>query len=81
LGEETFTFKRCVSNTGHGLSYGNLSFTDLKVDGRTVSFNVAGSGCDTPQVTKRMSADLTPIDYGRAAISPMSTMVATGSWR
>jgi beta-glucosidase len=35
---------------GHGLTYGGYKYSDLKVEGRTISFNVAGKGCDTPQV-------------------------------
>lgn len=27
-----------------------MSYSDLKVDGRSVSFTVTGTGCDTPQV-------------------------------
>ena len=35
---------------GHGLSYGNMTFSDLKVTDRTVSFTMAGTGCDPPQL-------------------------------
>lgn len=35
---------------GHGLTYGGMTYSDLKVSGRTVSFSVQGTGCDTPQV-------------------------------
>ena len=38
---------------GHGLTYGNFSYSGLKVDGRSLSFTIArtsGTGCDTPQV-------------------------------
>merc|ERR1711920_634712 len=35
---------------GHGLTYGGYKYSDLKVEGRTISFNVNGKGCDTPQV-------------------------------
>ena len=35
---------------GHGLSYGNMSYSGLQVSGRTVSFSLSGSGCDTPQL-------------------------------
>ena len=38
---------------GHGLSYGTFAYSNLKVAGRTISFDVkrtGGTGCDTPQV-------------------------------
>ena len=44
---------------GHGLSYGAFAYSDLRVDGRTISFRVraaavskrsSGGACDTPQV-------------------------------
>jgi beta-glucosidase len=38
---------------GHGLTYGNFTYSDLAVKGRTISFKVSrasGNGCDTPQI-------------------------------
>jgi len=36
---------------GHGLTYGDgYTYSQLKTEGRTISFQVAGTGCDTPQV-------------------------------
>jgi beta-glucosidase len=39
---------------GHGLTYtfgaGPHKYSELKIEGRTISFVVAGAGCDTPQV-------------------------------
>ena len=36
---------------GHGLTYGGgYTYSALKTDGRTISFVVTGTGCDTPQV-------------------------------
>lgn len=35
---------------GHGLTYGAMTLSNLQVIGRTVSFSVQGTGCDTPQV-------------------------------
>jgi beta-glucosidase len=36
---------------GHGLTYGNTSYSGLQVTGRTISFQVTiTGGCDTPQV-------------------------------
>merc|ERR1711865_476208 len=35
---------------GFGLTYGDFTYSDLKVLGRTVSFAVSGKGCDTPQI-------------------------------
>lgn len=36
---------------GHGLTYGGgYKYSGLAISGRTISFTVAGSGCDTPQV-------------------------------
>ena len=36
---------------GHGLTYGHSNYADLKVTGRTISFQVTTTGgCDTPQV-------------------------------
>lgn len=38
---------------GHGLTYGTFEYSDLNVNGRTVTFKVtrsAGTGCDVPQV-------------------------------
>merc|ERR1711957_597165 len=35
---------------GFGLTYGSFQYSELNVVGRTISFAVAGKGCDTPQV-------------------------------
>eukprot|EP00729_Bicosta_minor_P013563 gene13563-13048_t len=35
---------------GHGLTYGAMSYSNLNVAGRTVTFTLEGTGCDTPQV-------------------------------
>ena len=36
---------------GHGLTYGGgMTYAGLKIGGRTVSFSITGTGCDTPQV-------------------------------
>jgi beta-glucosidase len=35
---------------GHGLTYGGFTYSDLTVTGRTISFTVTGTGCDTPQI-------------------------------
>jgi beta-glucosidase len=35
---------------GHGLTYGNMSYSGLTISGRTVTFSVSGTGCDTPQL-------------------------------
>lgn len=38
---------------GHGLTYGSFGYSNLKVDGRNITFTLkrlSGSGCETPQV-------------------------------
>jgi len=36
---------------GHGLTYGGgMTYAGLEISGRTVSFTITGTGCDTPQV-------------------------------
>jgi beta-glucosidase len=47
---------------GHGLTYGNTSYSGLQVTGRTISFQVTiTGGCDTPQVY---------IGYPKATVDP-----------
>jgi beta-glucosidase len=47
---------------GHGLTYGNSTYSNLKVMGRTISFDLTiTGGCDTPQVY---------ISYPNAATDP-----------
>ena len=47
---------------GHGLTYGHSNYSDLKVMGRTISFQVTSTGgCDTPQLY---------IGYPGAAMDP-----------
>jgi len=35
---------------GHGLTYGGMTYSNLATTGRTISFEVQGTGCDTPQL-------------------------------